>query len=80
MNEQPIRDLVFELLARKGAAPLPADEEPLLSSGLLDSVDVLEIVAFLEQRHGIDFAARPFDPYDFDTIAAIVRRVARDAA
>jgi acyl carrier protein len=70
-----IRAFVSELLARKGEAGAPADGEPLITSGRLDSIDVLEIVTFVETRYGVDFAARPFDPGDFESIDTIVALV-----
>ncbi|HTF88118.1 MAG TPA: hypothetical protein VK843_06880 [Planctomycetota bacterium] len=70
-----IRAFVGELLARKGEGAALADGERLITSGRLDSIDVLEIVAFLETRYAVDFAARPFDPGDFDTVESIAKLV-----
>ena len=70
-----IRSFVGELLARKGESGTPADSEPLITSGRLDSIDVLEIVTFVETRYGVDFSVRAFDPGDFDTIESIVKLV-----
>ena len=72
MDRTPIRELVRELLKRKGAAIEFGDGDALVSSGLLDSVDVLEIVTFLETSYEVDFARQPFDPDDFDTVDGIV--------
>ena len=66
-----VRGFIGELLARKGEPSQVADDELLITSGRLDSVDVLEIVTFLESNYAMDFAARPFDPADFDTVARI---------
>ena len=66
-----VRALVHELLERRGVTENVADDAPLLTGGLLDSTDVLEIVTFLESRFGVDFASRPFDPDDFDTVEGI---------
>ena len=48
-----IRDFVHDLLRRKGEDGPCADDAALLTSGRLDSVDVLEIVNFLEQCDGL---------------------------
>ena len=65
-----IRAFVASLLARRGHPEQIADDAPLLTSGLLDSTDVLELIVFLEGR-GVDFTSRPFDPDDFDSIERI---------
>jgi acyl carrier protein len=75
VDPEEIRDFVRELLERKGEHGALSDGESLITSGRLDSVDVLEIVTFTETRYGLDFASRPFDPGDFDTIASIVALV-----
>jgi acyl carrier protein len=66
-----IRDFVHDLLRRRGVPGPVGDTDALLTSGLLDSVDVLEIATFLEERWGIDFADRDFDAGHFDTIDGI---------
>ena len=73
IDKDEIRRFVCGLLDNKGLHGELADDAPLISSGRLDSVDVLEIVAFLETRYGLDFAARPFDPGDFDTLDSIAK-------
>lgn len=75
MDKAGIRSLVAELLRRKGHELDFGDGDPLVSSGLLDSVDVLEIVTYLETQHGVDFAVQPFDPDDFDTVDGIASTV-----
>lgn len=67
-----VRALVRGLLRRHGVVEDVGDADPLLTSGLLESVDVLEVVTLLESRFGVDFAIRAFDPGDFDTVDGIV--------
>ena len=52
-----------------------ADDESLVSSGLLDSFSVMQLVVFLEQTFGINFADEFFDQNRFDTIDSIVEMV-----
>jgi acyl carrier protein len=63
---------VKRLLADKGDHEPLGDIDSLVLSGRLDSIDILQIVVFLEDRHGIDFADQPFDQEDFDSIARIL--------
>jgi acyl carrier protein len=67
-------------LQRKGRLDPVGDTDSLLISGMLDSVDVLEIATFLEEQFGIDFADRDFDAGDFDTIDSIARQLDGDGA
>jgi acyl carrier protein len=52
-----------------------ADGSSLVSTGILDSVGVFELVAFLEQRFGIQVADEELDWKSFETVEAIARLV-----
>jgi acyl carrier protein len=67
------REFITGLLAMKGERSDVSDTEPLLSAGLLDSMDVLQTVLFLEENFGLDFSVHPFNPDDFDSIESINR-------
>lgn len=57
------------------------DEQALISSGRVDSMGLLQILGFIQQRFGVDLMAMG-NPQDFDTIAALaaaVRRIKGDA-
>jgi acyl carrier protein len=47
------------------------DQDSLLLSGRLQSIDAVEIVVFLEENFGIDFAQIGFDREQIDTIDLI---------
>ena len=72
---ESIREFITGLLEMKGQRTDVSDTEPLLSAGLLDSLDVLNTVLFLEENFGVDFSVRPFNPDDFDCIESISRMV-----
>ena len=59
----------------KGLPSDVSDNEPLLTAGLIDSMDVLQTVLFLEENFGLDFSVHPFNPDDFDSIESIHRLV-----
>lgn len=44
---------------------------PLISGGIIDSLGVIELVTFLEQRFGITIEAREAGRTHLDTLAAI---------
>ena len=67
-----IREFVHNLLVRNGDAESLADQESLLRSGRLQSIDAVEIVIFLEEKFGIDFTKIGFDQEQIDSVDAIV--------
>ena len=53
-----------------------ADEESLLEAGLIDSMGILELVAFLESRFGLKVADEEIVPANMDSVRAIAAYVA----
>ena len=70
-----LRAHVTGLLTNKGDQEPLGDTDSLVLSGRLDSIDILQIVVFLESNYGIDFADQPFDQEEFDSIARILKRI-----
>lgn len=52
-----------------------ADTEPLLRSGVLDSIAIIRLVSFLEERFGITIAPHEAGMDYLDTIAQITALV-----
>lgn len=75
-----IRTFTHEVLRNKGESDEVGDGDALLTTGILDSMDVLEIISFLEERFGLDLADREFDPGAFDTIEGIAAFCAQPPA
>ena len=48
---------------------------PLITSGLLDSLQRLDLVYFLEERYDLTFKAHEVEPSRMDTIEGIARLV-----
>jgi acyl carrier protein len=74
-----IRQMFRELLERNGDTAPFADDERLFSTGRLQSIDGVEMVVFLEERFGLDFAPGGFNPESIDGVAnvdALVDRMA----
>ena len=74
-NKIKLKTFIQELLADYGKELDPGDDDPLVTSGLLDSLAVLRMVVFLEDEFGIDLAERGFDPNDFDSLTNLMRLV-----
>ncbi|MBF0613654.1 MAG: acyl carrier protein [Magnetococcales bacterium] len=75
------RDLLIQFLATIKRPDLPmdriTDNDGLIKSGLIDSLAMLEIIAFLESRFGIDFSETGVDPVDLESIQKILDLIDR---
>jgi acyl carrier protein len=70
-GKEEIHKFVQELLTYGGDDQPLADSDSLLVSGRLQSIDAVEIVVFLEDKFGVDFAQIGFDKEQIDSIDAI---------
>jgi acyl carrier protein len=76
MDQETVREFVGSLLRRKGDTRPFTDTDSLVLSGRLDSLDVLDLVGFLESRYQLDFGDRPFDQQLVDSVDDITDLVA----
>jgi acyl carrier protein len=72
-----MRNYVTQRLRMKGDGAALGDEDPLFSSGRLDSLDAVEIIMCIETDYGINFSEFNFDLTLLDSIAAIDELVER---
>lgn len=66
----------FPLARKRGVR----DEHDLLQSGVLDSLGVLDLVAFVEQQFGIQVSDEELLPENFQTIQALTAFVQRKSS
>jgi len=71
-----IRAFVVERLAPATGRTGVEDTEDLIDSGVVDSLGIFQLVAFLEERFGITIGDEEITPENFGSIAAIERLVA----
>jgi acyl carrier protein len=74
--ETVINDYISRELVQDPALVPLADEAPLLESGILDSLTLLRLVVFLEERFGITMGDADLLPENFasvNTICAYLR-------
>ncbi len=69
---EQLRGFVGGLLRRKGDLAEFGDEDALIASGRLDSVEIIEIVAFMEERFGVDFVEVEFNRDDFESVSTML--------
>jgi len=76
MSRDDHREALFDFLKtiqRPGQPIGEADEElNLISAGLTDSLAILQIVSFLEETYGVDFAEREVAPEELSSIGGIL--------
>ena len=66
--------ILAELLPNEAPERL-TDTTPLVSSGIVDSIAILRLVAFLEETFGIQVEAHEATRENFDSIANMVAMV-----
>jgi len=74
---ESIRNYIVENFLFGDSAPLTDDGMSLLDNGIIDSVGVMELVAFLEQDHGLQIEDEDLVPENLDSVenlTAFVRR------
>jgi acyl carrier protein len=74
-NREQIRAFIASLLARKADTESFLDDDSLLLSGRIDSLNVLEIAAFLVDQLGFDLSTTEFDQEHFDSVDSLVAYV-----
>jgi acyl carrier protein len=70
-ERRAVREFAAELLRRKSDPKPFADDESLVLSGRLDSVDVLDVAGFLERRFGFALDPSRFDAGKLDSVDRI---------
>jgi acyl carrier protein len=56
------------------------DEEPLIESGVIDSLGVLKIMSFLDESFGVDLSSEEIRLENFKNVRTICDLVARQAS
>jgi acyl carrier protein len=70
-TRETIRHLLQEILQKNSDTRGFSDTDSLILSGRFQSLDVLEIVTFLEERFGVDFSDG-FDQSQLDSVEEIM--------
>jgi acyl carrier protein len=69
------KDIIFnfinnEMLHRPSGTPL-GDDEQLVESGIIDSLGVMTMLSFLEEKFNIQIPGEDLVPENFESISAI---------
>ena len=79
-TREKIREYIIENFLFGDSDPLSSDSTSLLDEGIIDSVGVMELVAFLEQDFGLKIADDELVPENLDSVDNLVGYVSRKTA
>jgi acyl carrier protein len=71
----PVREYVLARLEPRGVTSV-ADDESLIEAGIVDSLGVFQLIAFLEDRFGVRIQDHEILLNNFHTVDAVVNFVA----
>lgn len=77
--EQPILDYISAVVSETGGPPVTADTQ-LLEAGVLDSINLVRLVQFLEERFGISIPEGDMGAELFESPATVSAYVERRVA
>ena len=78
MEQQNIANEIKKYLVQQFPATKNVGaSDPLLDGGLIDSLGILDVVTFLENRFGVIFSDEDLSPENFATVRSIADFVAR---
>ena len=77
MDRAQIADVVRDFLAKDAGRDRAYfdDDRSLISSGVLDSVVIMRLIAFLEETFGVEFVAWELGVNYLDSVSLIARTV-----
>ena len=79
-TREAVRNYIVENFLFGDEAPLREDKMSLLDEGIIDSVGVMELVAFLEQDFGLTVDDEDLIPENLDSIYNLTAYITRKRA
>lgn len=73
--EQTIRSYIAENIVRSRDDVELGSDEPLLAGGLIDSMDLQRLIAYLEEDFEVEVSNELLVPENFETISSIARMI-----
>jgi acyl carrier protein len=80
MNGEPVKDelrrfIVENYLAGDASDPV-GDDDSFLQKGIIDSIGVIELTQFVQERYGIKIEVKEIVPENFDTLRNLEKYIA----
>ncbi|HXI09863.1 MAG TPA: phosphopantetheine-binding protein [Thermodesulfobacteriota bacterium] len=79
MNERIKQFILTEVCPDANITEI-GDAEPLISSGILDSLGILKILSFLDEEFGIDLSSDEIKHDNFSTVNSICELITKNSA
>lgn len=76
MKDALRRFIVENYLAGDASEPV-GDHDSFLQKGIIDSIGVIELTQFVQERYGVKIEVKEIVPENFDTIAGLEAYIAR---
>lgn len=78
MNKADFFKALAEIIQSYSAVPIDTldPDDKLFSSGLIDSLNIVEVIEFIESYYGIQISPTDFSMDNFDSMTAIARYAA----
>jgi acyl carrier protein len=77
-RKETVRAMIHTVLAEVEDNPEFRDDDSLVLSRRLSSLQVVELASQLEQAYQLDFAELGFNQYDFDSVNSILALLQRN--
>ncbi len=79
-TSENIRSFIAEEILHGSQGRLLDDNEPLIESGIIDSMGIMTLLAFVEEKFSIQIQGDDLIPENFASISAITALVERQTA
>lgn len=77
--KRELRDFIARTYLKRASADL-GDDVSFLREGIIDSIGVIELVAFLQERYGIKIRVPEIIPANLDTLNNLERFITKKLA
>jgi len=78
MNRKNVKDFIEKEFLGKSSINAIDDDSNLIESGVIDSLGIQSLIAFLEGAYGIEISDMDLVPENFETISAIDNYITRN--
>lgn len=79
-TNEVIRDFITNDMLHGGLASPLSDEDQLVESGIVDSLGVMTLLSFLDEKFSIQVSGDDLIPENFESVSAIAALVRRHQA